>query len=82
LVTNLELGLEAAQVPIVSDTTTIVNATNDVVHSSPWDFSLRLQEVLKHSLGGFQVRVVELVHHIEPKRAELPSLLHDGVEEG
>jgi hypothetical protein len=42
LVANLKLSLEAAEIPVISDTSTIVNATDHIVHGDPRDVYLGL----------------------------------------
>jgi hypothetical protein len=76
-----EESYEAATIPIISDTTTVVDLTGDVEHGIPRDFFLLIKEDLQHSGGCFEVGVIEVVSDVPTEGTELPSLLKDSMEE-
>jgi hypothetical protein len=85
---NLRVGIfpeesdETTTIPIISNTTTIIDLAGYVKHGIPRDFFLLIKEDLQHSGGCFEVGVIEVVSDVPTEGTELPSLLQDSVEEG
>ena len=51
----LKVSIEDTAIPVISDTTTIVDDTGNIDQGFPRDFLLLIQEDLQHGEGGVQV---------------------------
>jgi hypothetical protein len=71
---------DAPEILVISDTTTVVDLSGDVLESLPWNLVL-FKEDAQHRVRCVQVGIVELIGNVETKRTELSSLLNNGMEE-
>ena len=72
----LEHGQETDTVPVVSDSTPVVDLSNHIPDGLPVDlFTYVVQEDLQRSKWHLQVWVIELVSYVEPEWTVLASLL-------
>ena len=72
----------AHAVLVVGDAAAVVGLSRAVAQRSEGDVVVRLEEEPQLAHGDAQVGRVELVRNVPAERAELASLLDNGVEEG
>mmetsp|Transcript_25027 Transcript_25027/g.54625 ORF Transcript_25027/g.54625 Transcript_25027/m.54625 type:complete len:201 (+) Transcript_25027:1527-2129(+) len=82
---RLAVGVEEPPIPVIGDAPAVLHVADLVVDDDPVDrpaLGLDVVQVVLHELHRRgQVRLVELVRHVEAERAKLAPLLHDRVHE-
>lgn len=82
---KLTVGFEELCVETVSDSSSVLDITDHVLHGFPgvWlvEVSTLSHVLFQEGQGGLQIRVVEFIWDAESKRSELSSFLDNGVHE-
>ncbi len=74
-------GYNKPSILVISDSTTVVAFSNEILEGFKGDFIILIQEHFQLPHRDSQITFIELVRNVPPKRSILSTFLDDGVEE-